>query len=155
MLLFSAQYHTLCFYLSHWRTAAQQRTPADPALAKQNETETEGPNDYKVSSILVDDQLADQERRDLFMHSHISHLYISIYTPSCYVWKEEKRHFCKMCSCGGLAAAVLLSFLCPLRCLPNTVDLKEEKSLITPQPPAPTQVLQSPNQVAEDAKVYL
>lgn len=45
MLLFSAQYHTLCFYLSHWRTAAQQRTPADPALAEQNETEPEGPND--------------------------------------------------------------------------------------------------------------
>lgn len=162
MLLFSAQYHTLCFYLSHWRTAAQ-RTLADPAFSR---TETDPkeptgkvfPQSHPTISLRI--------RSDWtfscssVLHSHISHLYISIYTPCCYVWLDEKRQFWEVCSCGGLAAAVLLSFLCPLQCLPNTVDLNEEKSLINPPPPAhhhhlpisPSPDLQNPNQVAEDAK---
>lgn len=90
--LFSAQYHTLCFYLSHRRTAAQ-RTLADPALVERDETE-EG--ETVAVSLSVWRDVSGQSRRERIfsypwiMHSHISHLYISIYTPCCFVLKDDK-----------------------------------------------------------------
>lgn len=142
MLLFSAQYHTLCFYLSHWRTAAQQRTLADPALVERNETEPEEPAGGEKS---LSFRLARRSARKsgakgpFHVHKSCTHIYltyISLSThPAVMFGKKRKDNSAKTRSCGGPAAAVLLSFLCPLRCLPNAVDLNEEKSLINPRPP--------------------
>lgn len=85
--------------------------------------------------------------------THIYLTYISLSThPAVMFGKKRKDNSAKTRCCGGLPAAVLLSFLCPLRCLPNAVDLNEEKSLINPQPPHLPRPSKIPNQVAEDAK---
>lgn len=97
MLLFSAQYPTLCFYLSHWRTAAQQRTPADPALVERNETEPEEPagGEKVFLSVSPDDQLADHERRDLSMSispalTYIAPIYLYLHTLLLCLERREK-----------------------------------------------------------------
>lgn len=69
----------------------------------------------------------------IIMHSYI---------PCCFVLIEE-RQFCKRCTCSGLIAIVL----CPLSCLPNTVDINEEKSLMNP---CPSNLIKS----NEDASLY-
>lgn len=81
--LFSAQYHTLCFYLSHRRTAAQ-RTLADPALVERDEAEEGEPVGVSLS-VSCDDRLAEQERRDLFIAINhaltcISPIYLYLHT---------------------------------------------------------------------------
>lgn len=73
--LFSAQYHTLCFYLSHRRTAAQ-RTLADPALVERDETDEGEPVGVSLS-VSRDDQLAEQERRDLFISINRALIYLT------------------------------------------------------------------------------
>lgn len=90
--LFSAQYHTLCFYLSHRRTAAQ-RTLAHPALVERDEREDGEPVGVSLS-VSRDDQLAEQERRDLFISinhalTYISPIYLYLHT-CCFVRKDEK-----------------------------------------------------------------
>lgn len=81
--LFSAQYHTLCFYLSHRRTAAQ-RTLADTALVERDEAEEGEPVGVSLS-VSRDDRLAEQERRDLFIAINhaltcISPIYLYLHT---------------------------------------------------------------------------
>lgn len=136
MLLFSAQYHTLCITSvtgglprsRHWPTQRNEKEMEEEKLLGISLSISPESDDVHVTS--------EQERGDLsypsVMHSYISHIYINIYiyTPCCFVLKEE-RQFCKTCTCGGLIAIVLFSFLYPLWCLPNTVDLNEEKSLMS------------------------
>lgn len=86
--------------------------------------------------------ISPQNRRDGTFHSQQScththiHIYIGINTHihTCSFVPKEKRQFCKSRTCSGLIAVVLFSFIYPLRCSPNTVDLNEEKSLMTPCP---------------------
>lgn len=71
-----------------------QRTLADPALIERDEAEEGEPVGVSLS-VSRDDQLAEQERRDLFISinhalTYISPIYLSIYTPCCFVLKDEK-----------------------------------------------------------------
>lgn len=94
--------------------------------------------------------ISPQNRREGTFHihqkcTHIYLIYISTH-PAVLFWKR-KDNSAKTCTCGGLIAIVLFSFLFPLWCLPNTVDLNEEKSLMTP-------LSFKSNQVDEDVSFY-
>lgn len=95
------------------------------------------------------------ERGDLsypsVMHSYISHIYI--YTPCCFVLEEEKT-ILQNTYLWRPDCIFLFSVLCPLWCLPNTVDLKRGEKSDDPSLPSPPFSFKS-NQVNEDVSFYM
>lgn len=102
--------------------------------------------------------ISPQNRREGTLHIHRSctHIYLIyvymcmcvciysyIYThthPAVLFWKRKDNSAKHVLVVAWLQ--LLFSFLCPLWCLPNTVDLNEEKSLKTP-PPRPSNLIKS------------
>lgn len=108
--------------------------------------------------------ISPQNRREGTLHIHRSctHIYLIyvymcmcvciysyIYThthPAVLFWKRKDNSAKHVLVVAWLQ--LLFSFLCPLWCLPNTVDLNEEKSLKTPPPSFKS------NQVNDDVCFY-
>lgn len=128
MLLFSAQYHTLCITSvtggllrsGHW--SRSQRNENGKKWKKRSSMDSLFP--FHQRALMFTASVCRTGERGpfisiipaltyIYIHIYISHIYIYIYTPCCFVLKEE-RQFCKTCTCGGLIAIVLFSFLCPL-----------------------------------------
>lgn len=140
-----AQYHTLCLTSAtrglqrggHWPT---QQYENGKKWKQRSPQESLFPFQWMVISL--------QSRREGTFHihescTHIYLTYISLSTHPAVLFWATKRQICKNLYLWRPDRNCSFSFRCPLRCLPNTVDLNEEKSLITPPPPRPSTLIKT------------
>lgn len=133
MLLFSAQYHTLWRYPGHGMTATEY-TPAEPTGWEREEMEEENPLDALFPFYPRVCRLGDEERGPFISICHaliyISHIYLHILLF--FFWKRKDNSAKPLLVVAWLQ---LLSFpFSALYGVCQTVDLNEEKSLMTRRP---------------------
>lgn len=107
------------------------------------------------ASVLTTSPQNGRERGPFISISHalIYISYIYIYTPCCFVLEEEKT-ILQNTYLWRPDCIFLFSVLCPLWCLPNTVDLKRGEKSDDPSLPSPPFSFKS-NQVNEDVSFYM